>query len=283
MSFALDSAAAAWITVPRVTPSAITDARLQLHHAAQIANAPAMSYLPPASDDSHTNFGWNAALGAFVSRLVALPEPLSIAWRVRDLTLLALDVGGCAVATFPLVEKTFAEGHAWARAQCEAAGGDGARYRTTKHYEIPSHVVDAGAEFGADVSALTSLSTHWANAVRMLDAVAGEEPGASDVRLWPHHFDVGLLLTIDAKHSIGVGFTPGDDWYDEPYWYVSPYPAPVGDAPRPPLAGGAHWHEKGWFSAVLTWSAYANAGSQGHAAAAYLRSALAADRALLAG
>jgi hypothetical protein len=92
---------------------------------------------------------------------------------------------------------------------------------------------------------------------------------------------VGAILTLDGERSIGLGFTPGDDWYDEPYWYVSPYPAPAADTARPALAGGAHWHDRGWFSAVLTWSAYAGAPDQGAAVAAYLASAIAADRRLL--
>jgi hypothetical protein len=116
----------------------------------------------------------------------------------------------------------------------------------------------------------------------MLAAIRDDNAGASDVRLWPHHFDVGLIVGVDDRRSIGIGFTPGDEWYDEPYWYTSPYPAPAAGAPRPALASGAHWHDRGWFSAVLTWSAYTAASNQGTAVAAYLASAMAAARRLLA-
>lgn len=277
----VQTAAAAWDVVPRVEAAAVHDTRLQLHHAAQLANAPAMSYLPAAADDGHTNFGWDDAAGAFVARRVPFPNPRTFGFRVRDLTLLARGDDGALVSEFALAGRTLTEAHAWARGQCEAAGGDGAAYASKKHYEIPRHALDDGGRFGADASALNSLAVHWGNAVRMLDAVAGENPGASPVRLWPHHFDVGLIVGIDDTRSIGVGFTPGDEWYDEPYWYTSPYPAPAPDAARPPLAGGGHWHDRGWFSAVLNWSAYAGVPDQGATVAAYLRSALAAARGLL--
>ncbi len=263
--------------VPPADPAAVSDARRQLHHAIQVARAPAASYLPPSADYRHTNFGWDAALGAFVSRRVPFADPRRFALRVRSLSLLALDDDDAIVSSLALAGQTLAEAHTWAKAQCGGAGADAARYVSRKPYEIPGHAVVDGAAFGAGAAALESLSTHWDDAVRTLEAVAATEAGASDVRLWAHHFDVGVLLTLDADRSIGLGFTPGDDWYDEPYWYTSPYPAPPASAARPPLGGGGHWHDEEWFSAVLRWSAYADAPEQGAQVAAYLRSALEAD------
>ena len=102
MSHTLVSAASAWVRVPAVPAAALSDARLQLHHAAQVANAAAISYLIPAPDDSHTNFGWRPDLQAFVSRRVTLTEPLRFAWRPADLTLLALSDSDAALGSFRL-------------------------------------------------------------------------------------------------------------------------------------------------------------------------------------
>ena len=77
------------------------------------------------------------------------------------------------------------------------------------------------------------------------------------MRCWPHHFDVASLITLDAgadaeeARTIGVGFSPGDGSYDQPYFYVTPWPYPEADD-LPSLAGGAHWHTEGWIGAVLT-------------------------------
>ena len=62
----------------------------------------------------------------------------------------------------------------------------------------------------------------------------------------------------DAKKSIGVGMTPGDGNYAEPYWYVTPWPYPAADDP-PRLETGT-WHTDGWIGAVLTGSAVVAAG-----------------------
>lgn len=277
----LDDAKKAWVPVDRVAPAALSKARLELHHAAQVANAPAMSYLAPKPDDSHTNFVWNSAMRTFISSRVPFPSRRRFAWRPADLTLLALDDEDVIVASLALTGCTEIEAHAWASAQCAAAGGDGAKYTAKKHYMIPARAGDGDAVFGADWAALGALSAHWGNAVPLLDAVAAESAGSSTVCLWPHHFDVGLIISLDASRSIGVGFSPGDESYDEPYWYTSPYPAPSANAARPALAGGAHWHDAGWFSAVLNWSAYADARSQGDAVARYLESAIEAARTLV--
>ena len=42
---------------PAMAPS-LSDSRRQLHHAAQLATAAGISWLPAQADDSHTNLEW---------------------------------------------------------------------------------------------------------------------------------------------------------------------------------------------------------------------------------
>lgn len=277
---ALAAAAREWKPVIVRHLDAFADARLQCHHAAQIANAPAISYLPAAPDDSHTNFTWRPDLHAFTSHPLGLRDPLSFGWRPSELALLALEPRTATiVGSLSLSGRTVAEGHEWVKARCVAAGGDAAKYTAKKHYEIPAHAVATGATFGAEADALGALGTLWANSVPLLDGVA-KAPGASTVRLWPHHFDVGLIWTIDEKRSIGCGFTPGDHYYGEPYWYTSPYPRPT-TTKLPTLSRGAHWHQQEFFSAILPWSYFGPSPAQGTEVSTYLLSAIANCRSLL--
>ena len=280
MPLTLEEAGTEWVAVPAVPAAALSNARAELHHAAQVANAPAISYLAPAPDDSHTTFGWSRDLRAFVSQQVPLPRPRRFALRPADCKLLTIDDAGTTLSSFSFRGQTLDDAHEWTRAACEKAGGDRSLYRSAKHYEIPAHPVATGARFVADAGADRAFSQLWSNAHHFLQAVAATNSGASTVRLWPHHFDLGLIVTIDDKRSVGVGFTPGDHYYDEPYWYVSPYPRPTA-ATRPVLDAGAHWHEQDFFSAVLPWSAYSASSHPGDAVAAYLRSALRGARSLL--
>ena len=126
------------------------------------------------------------------------------------------------------------------------------------NHEMPEHPLRTGAPFSlAHMDARTELAAWFANASATVGKVTAEEPNASPVRCWPHHFDVASLITIDSDEdaeearSIGVGFSPGDGSYDQPYFYVTPWPYPDANA-LPELSGGARWHTDGWMGAVLT-------------------------------
>ena len=141
------------------------------------------------------------------------------------------------------------------------AGFDTDRLTTKKHYEIPTHAVADSAAFDASPVGLSTMAAAYHDAWLLTSDVAAREPGASPPRCWPHHFDLATLITLitlitlpalrDAvTRTIGVGVSPGDASYPEPYVYVGPYPKPdVASLPR--LARG-HWHTDGWVGAVLT-------------------------------
>jgi hypothetical protein len=65
------------------------------------------------------------------------------------------------------------------------------------------------------------------------------------------------VLTVGKGRTIGVGMSPGDAGYRQPYFYVLPSPAPAGSLPA--LKGGGTWNRKGWTGAVLTASKLAAA------------------------
>ena len=102
--------------------------------------------------------------------------------------------------------------------------------------------------------------------------------------MWPHHFDIATRITLpDAKDaSIGLGMSPGDDSYDEPYWYVSPWPVPPATDTLPRLAPTSSWHTKDWFGAVLLSSTLPEeAPAQRAALREFLDAALRASRTLI--
>jgi hypothetical protein len=95
---------------------------------------------------------------------------------------------------------------------------------------------------------------------------------------------IATLIQVDAeaKTSIGVGMTPGDGNYAEPYWYVSPWPYPT--SPQlPDLPAGA-WHTEGWTGAVLTGTdvvAAGDAAAQHERSADFVKTAIEQSKTLL--
>jgi hypothetical protein len=65
------------------------------------------------------------------------------------------------------------------------------------------------------------------------------------------HFDHTPARNSDATGYVGVGLSPGDEYYDEPYFYVSVYPEPDPQVlPTLPMLG--HWHGRDFMAAVAT-------------------------------
>lgn len=241
-----------WKTLGVVAPGKLSQARLQLHWAAQLVSATGTSLLPAEADYTHTNLGWESKLGVLAGRNVG-EEPLRAALVFEGLELVVID-DGRQRSSMQLAGHTLQEALTWLG---QEVAGDGDALALPVH-EMPSHPLGEGSVFSdAGTEARIELAAWFANAFALLRDVLADEPAASPVRCWPHHFDVGSLITLDAgldleeARSIGIGLSPGDGSYDQPYFYVNPWPYPDADD-LPPLAVGAHWHTRGWTGAVLT-------------------------------
>lgn len=228
-------------------------ARQQLHHALQFATAVGLSFLETAADDSHTNLGWSPALAALASREVSGPNgPVQVALRVRDLTLLVM-VDGHVTSEVPLHGRTIPQATSVLQEALAGSGLAGARFTLRRHYVIPTHPVATGTPFDAvtHAPAFGALADWLDLSAGILEEVASAL-GGSEVRLWPHHADIATLVRLPGGRSTGAGLAIGDAYYEEPYYYVNAYPAPIRAAiTSRPLAGSGHWHLRGWTGAVL--------------------------------
>jgi hypothetical protein len=94
---------------------------------------------------------------------------------------------------------------------------------------------------------------------------ASELGETSPVQLWPHHFDMALLVFSGRKipgedprdpeasdEQMNFGFVPGDEGIREAYFYATAYPNPK--RRRPTLPRGARWQTRGWDGAVLSYA-----------------------------
>lgn len=286
-----------WKPLGAVAPTELTEARLQLHHAAQVVASAGVTSLEPQPDDSHPNLGWVESLGALVGR--SLPGAgVRVGLRVADLSLVLVEGGGSGrvAADLSLDRATLEDGYEWLLKVTTQAGVElpstGLRRAA---YEIPPHPTGAGVRFSAASREVFAELARWfANGHEAMTQLALRTPGASDVRCWPHHFDLGFLAVLETTadgslaKSIGAGLSPGDDAYAEPYWYVSPWPYPE-PAALPALGAGGRWHTEGHTSAILDGSALLGdavppdpAGQEGRLHA-FLDGAFEASRRALAG
>jgi hypothetical protein len=112
-----------------------------------------------------------------------------------------------------------------------------------------------------------------------LESIRKSGRNVSDVRCWPHHFDIAVLIGVAAGRTVGAGMEPGDVYYDEPYFYVNLSPRPAAP-PTAALAGHGSWHTHEWIGAVLPVSRLGENAVDD--VRAFLNSAIEASRAILA-
>ena len=263
--------------------TSLGDARRQAHHAAQLATAAGISFLSKQADDSHTNLEWlpEVGRGALASRVVPSSDPFRVAVQIAGLELLLLDDRNAVVDSMPLDGRTIAGAESWLRGRVGSRGAQKSKFTLAKHYEIPHHDVDDGKPFDAsDRTAFTELAAWFDLASRHLERVRAAN-SSSEVRCWPHHFDIATLIDVGPGKTVGVGMEPGDVYYDEPYFYVNAHPKPT-EAVSIRLAGGGFWHTHEWFGAVLPGSRIRSSDGESQVAE-FVESAIAACRRLVGG
>ncbi len=280
-----------WQRLGAAAPRDLVDTRLQLHHAAQLAASVGKTLLEPQPDDSHPNLGWEPALGVLAGHTVPGERPFRAALRPADFALLLLGADGPVGTPRRLGGETLASARTWLAAAIEVhTGRPLSAGLVSPGYDLPEHPVSAGAAFSPEVEASVELGRWFANAQGVLDALAGAEPQASEVRCWPHHFDLATLIAVERgaggepAKTVGVGLSPGDGSYADPYWYVSPWPYPAADHPLATLPAG-RWHREGFTAAILTGSELVSGDPDGQRARleAFLDAAVAASRRALEG
>ncbi|MEM9459305.1 MAG: hypothetical protein AAGF11_34315 [Myxococcota bacterium] len=252
----------------QVPPTELTEARLAIHWAAQTVAAFGFSLVPARDDFSHTTLRWSDEAQGMLSQ--SLPDDgLHAALHPVDFAI-SLRRGGETLGKLALDGRTLDEIFAWlaealttagrpltkgAKGAEGAEGAQGAQGVTRPGHlgEMPAHPVANAEPFAIPPQAHREALTRWlAAADALIHAVVAEIPGMGPVHCWPHHFDTASLHVLEGEgesmRSVGVGLSPGDGGYPEPYVYVTPWPYPAGELPVLPWG---HWHTEGWTGAVL--------------------------------
>ncbi len=238
-----------------VDPTELVEARELCHAAVQWASKAARANLVPKVDDSHSNLGWVNEHFGLVSHFLDAEQRIQLGFNFLERALLWV-VDGRVDSSFDLTTGSEATVQVWVDEHLAAAD-----LRATPVAEMPYQLpaVDY-AEFAGLKRHAVTLG-HWYAAAHvalngLVDRFRSMAVTEPVVRCWPHHFDIAALFVLDegdveTARSIGVGLSPGDESYSEPYFYCSPWPAPDTKSLATPLPPW-RWHTEGFVSLVCT-------------------------------
>ena len=237
-------------------PETLKQARIALHYAIQLPMRAGKMILPKQADFSHTALLYDIEKNAFQTADLD-GQGLTVGVVCETLTLYIQDKE--EIAEFALASATRTQATAWLKNTLEARGFDTQNFDKGANFEMPPSKIAEGATFGdCDKNALNALGVWFHNAQIILAQIREQYVGravkVSEVYCWPHHFDLACLISFDAgdpetARSVGVGISPGDDFFNAPYFYCNPYP--THDAMVfPELPAPAFWNRDGFISAL---------------------------------
>ncbi|WP_068511831.1 hypothetical protein [Leptolyngbya sp. O-77] len=238
-----------------MNPQDLVSDRIQLHYAVQFIAAVGAALGKPQPDGSQVTLDWDEALFGFIGK--PIPDTsIQLVLLPGSLTSVILK-DGAAIASLPLAGQTMQQALDWHKAELAKLGvaTDSIKLLEYPPDDFPDHPLAHGAAFEVGNSAgREAVAAYFAQTQPLLEKIVAENPAAAAIAIWPHHFDMATLMTYagpteaDTKY-LGVGLSPGDPSYSEPYWYISPYPYPeLSDLPA--LESG-NWHTDHWVGAVL--------------------------------
>ncbi len=284
-----------WQPLGTPPPDQLPHTREQLHCLAQVVVSVPRLLATPEDDWGHQAFDWDEDRQTLTSVDIPGDTPFRVGLRIADATALVVGADGAEIAAQPANGRSIDELFAWLTDQTVALTGSPLPKPLAETENTLPEPCAAGQTFDlADEAALAELERYYANSYPVLQQIVATNANAAPVRTWPHHMDMATIISLDPNEdpetarSVSFGMQPGDGSYPEPYYYSSPWPYPTlepGSADWPALDGGGAWHTEGFTAAVLVAPnlvAAGDAAAQQQALDAFARSAVAANRALLA-
>lgn len=195
----------------------------QIHIAAQYLAVIGINFLAKKDDDSHTNVGFNKNNGYLETwplndnayKLAFDYTSFSLHWLAEQEKNQSISLDG----------KTHQEVVRWI-SQVTAELGSNVPYSYQLHYDLPYEKITDDFVFQKpsqkELSSLLKLRTIAQNT---LERIVKDLNLDTEIRIWPHHFDTGGFVVLDAikNKSVGFGMAVPDSVVDDFYLYTSGY------------------------------------------------------------
>lgn len=217
---------------------------IQLHQAAQYLAAAGISFVKAEDDDSHTNLDWDSSSHKLLTHPF-LPSNFQLSLNFDTLALEWLK-NGLVQSIISLESNTHAEILIWINFQVENTDIVG-KYKYKFHYNLPYDDLSNSNVFKFDHNKVKIISNYLDTAQLKLIEFLKKHQLKSPIRIWPHHFDLGIYTEINKEHNLflGAGYAIPDSWINDFYYYATGWQSnrPISDADFSTLSEGI-WHQK---------------------------------------
>ena len=215
-----------WRTVGRLDPRALGKARQLALNLAQWPARVANSYVACATWQERMRLPWQVADDSLVTQ--PFDNGLSLNLQFPTLAMCFLEHGRPVPHTFDPEGRSPAEAEAWILVELLHRGIDRAHFVTALPYNVPDLMMGDAEDYPLDgcTAELAELTAWYHNAALSFAALARElgRPVAP-AALSPDNLTMTARLQsgADDAHApeIALGFSPGGETGDEPYFWAS--------------------------------------------------------------
>ncbi len=248
----------AWIKHKKrnISTKGLSNTRKELHQAVQLIGAVGRSYSPESEEDEYGSLSWDENTNQLTSVRVGNKPEIVAGLDLRRFTINLVNLKHENIAKLRCQQNSFKTLIKKLKKHLRKNGFDDDKFSVELPYEIPAYSTAKGKQFKVkDRRYFKELHNFFNNAAIIVNKYKNQYQNASAVRCWPHHFDIATSIVFSGKKSekqyMGIGFSPGDEDYKRPYYYINLWPAPDVSKESLPKLNNGEWHTENWFGAVL--------------------------------
>lgn len=232
--------------------------REQLHQAVQSVAAVGRHFLEPSKKDQNAVLHWIPNPKRLAGKWIDTPKGkfrASISFSEGRIYLIDENIN--VIDSFEIHSNTFNQLMVWFEEYIGKLGLPVENFHVNLPYELPKYATQKKQAFDLSDMALSDAFAHYyANSRIILEKINSTFPGAGETTVWPHHFDQAISVMLkdsgnpETSSYLGLGMSPGDNYYNQPYFYVNSWPFAEEDHLQPLKFG--IWHTDDWVGSVLT-------------------------------
>jgi len=246
-----------WQQFQEIDKNEIRIVKAQLHHLVQSVAAVGRHMLPEVPEDENAILKWHSADKSLKGMWIDVEgkERVRASLQLQE-KLIQIENEAAVISSQNFQRQTFSKLMMWVEGQLGELGFPVDKFSGNLPYEIPAYPTRKGGVFEiTNDEALLELLKYYHNSSIVLNELIPSFETATEIRVWPHHFDQATSIKLkdsgnaETSTYLGIGFSPGDEHYDEPYFYVNSWPYAEEDDLEPLPHG--NWHTDNWVGAVL--------------------------------
>lgn len=236
-----------------------TETDQQLHRLCQIIAKANRTFVPKKDDDSHTNLYFDSLGNRIFGRWITGDDgDFIFTLNLNNQQIEILNTAYELVGEVKTITKALSDIEKEIEAFLPNIKLNPSGFSKKLHYEIPSYSFTNDPVQFIEPEKISEWKRYRRIANNACSLLMGHAQSWEEIRIWPHHFDTGIYLTLSTKLGVGFGLAMQDEMVGAPYFYMSAY-TPNGAIEYQNLPKGKEWKwklEENWKGAILSLSKF---------------------------